>query len=95
MVILHRSGESSCLHEQAGRFNSPDLDVLCRPSTKRRISARGAYETTVIKSQSAGRLPFGSQFSVEYHSILKPRTPYGPSRDKDVTRFTFSHSLDH
>ena len=44
-------------------------------SRRRRISVSAAYETNAIKYQSAGRLPFGSQVSVEYQSGLQRRTP--------------------
>ena len=44
-------------------------------SRRRRISVSAAYETNAIKYQSAGRLPFGSQVSVEYQSGLQHRTP--------------------
>ena len=44
-------------------------------SRRRRISVSAVYETNAIKYQSAGRLPFGSQVSVEYQSGLQRRTP--------------------
>ena len=44
-------------------------------SHRRRISVHGTYESNAIKYQSAGRLPTGSQFSVEYQLGLQRRTP--------------------
>ena len=43
------------------------------------ISASLAHRLTK-ESQSAGRLPFGSQFSIEYHSDLWPRTPFAATQ---------------
>ena len=44
-------------------------------SLKRRILISTAYETNAIKYRSAGRLPIGSQFSIECHFASQPRTP--------------------
>ena len=38
-------------------------------------AVRVTYETNAVKYQSAGRLPIGSQESIEYLFDLQPRTP--------------------
>ena len=47
-----------------------DSRILCRMRAVRIVSARN-----MVKYQSAGRLPSGSQVSREYHFDLQPRTP--------------------
>ena len=54
-------------------------DLPSRPivilSRRRRISVLEVYESIGSKYRSAGRLPFGSQFSVEYQFGLPRCTP--------------------
>ena len=50
----------------------PDTVILSR---RRRILVHGTYETNTIKYRSAGRLPIGSQGSVECLFGLQRRTP--------------------
>ena len=48
-----------------------DSRILCRMRAVRIVNVRN-----MVKYQSAGRLPFGSQGSIEYHFDLQPRTPF-------------------
>ena len=52
----------------------PALIVIL--SRRRRISVRIVSVRNMVKYQSAGKLPFGSQVSREYHFDLQPRTPF-------------------